>query len=549
MKSLTSGSLVGRAPQLAGALVVACPEAGRGQLTIPFRGGEPIADRQDRSAPSRSEPAVNIVNSEAVGKFVEGFAGRVGRPEAKEWCRHNLRKYLLREARLACPIAKTEIVALLSKEGKGELPGWVGEAVKAGRALHWFTPEVECWDGETDFIQALHCVVDWIEALPETDRRWRQFFKIGVPEAIAAARAWQRALARQSEQDYPEDWTGISTMIRFDDGSKFVNLTSLAALEREGHLMSNCVATYAGLVERGETNLYSLRDTWNRPHVTMEVVANCVTQQKGKKNSIPSARWRPYVDAFVGIMGWNRWTSGFRPDGFAFRGRTYRNVAEVIADLDELIDLDAAVFDYRLLIPVFHFIERIVEHGADLFTDEHQRAVVAMLQERIAANRGYRITPAAAAVLELPRSTIVEIEVVLAGAPLALAEMGILSEAREEIAKLCRKAGLNVLALIRKRPELLYRLKVASGEVSSLPRFAQFIAMAGLADEFYRVRRAALDHKRQHVSAAVIELRHRLGELRHSCVITDAERARAIRLIRVQAPRFCDVTLRDALVA
>jgi hypothetical protein len=85
--------------------------------------------------------------------------------------------------------------------------------------------------------------------------------------------------------------------------------------------------------------------------------------------------------------------------------------------------------------------------------------------------------------------------------------------------------------------------------VSSLRSFAQFIAVAGLADEFYRVRRAAVDYKRQQVSTAMIELRHRLGERRNSCVIAAAERARAIRLMRVQAPRFCDVTLRDALVA
>jgi hypothetical protein len=247
-------------------------------------------------------------------------------------------------------------------------------------------------------------------------------------------------------------------------------------------------------------------------------------------------------------MGWERRTAELCAEGFVFEGRTYANIAEVIADLPELIDLDAAVFDYRLLIPVFRFIERMVEYGVDLFTAGHQRTVVAMLRERIAANRGYRINPPAV-VLQLPHSSIVEIGVELAGAPLALAELGILSEVRDEITELCRRIGLNVLALIRKRPELLYRLQAASGEASSQRRFAQLIAMAGLADEFYRVRRAALEHKRQHVSAAVIDLRHRLGERRNSVVIADAERAKALRLIRVQAPRFCDVTLRDALVA
>jgi GNAT superfamily N-acetyltransferase len=56
MKSLTSGSLVSRAPQLAGAPAVACPETGREKLTHPFRTGEPTPDRKDGFATGRSEP-------------------------------------------------------------------------------------------------------------------------------------------------------------------------------------------------------------------------------------------------------------------------------------------------------------------------------------------------------------------------------------------------------------------------------------------------------------------------------------------------------------
>jgi hypothetical protein len=545
MNSQAARSGAAGVPQLAGAPADARSKTGHDQLTPLFRAGEPKADRKVGLAAGRTG-YVNIINPEVVDKFVEGFAGRVRRPEAQQWCRRNLRKYLLGEARLARPIGESEIAALLSKEGRDELQGWVCEALKAGGSLHWFTPEVESWDGETDFIQALCCVVEWIEALPETDRHWRQFFKIGVPEAIAAARAWQRRLARESEKDLPEDWSGVRTMMRFEDGVKFVNLTSRAALEREGHLMSHCVAAYGDPVERGASEIYSLRDTRNRPHVTMEVRSSCVTQQKGKKNSGPGPRWQPYIKAFIDRMGWFYWTPAPRIEQFHFGGRAYTNIAQLIADLPELVDLDNAVFDHRLLTGFFRII-RLVQRGGALAV-EHQRAIVAMLRGRIAANRGYRLSPAGTVALELPRSSIVEIAVELAGAPLALAEMGILPDVREEIAALCRQVGRNVLALIRKRPEFLYRLHV-SGGVSSVRRFAQLIAMAGLADEFYRVRRAALEHKRRQVSTAVIDLRHRLGERRNGSVIADAERARAIRLIQVQASRFCNVQLHDALVA
>jgi hypothetical protein len=508
-----------------------------------------MPDNTPCSIAGQKGSGVNIVNVDEVEAFVERFARRIGRAEGQQWCRHNLRKYVLREARLARPVGQSEIAGFLDKEREGDLPAWVSDALRCGRALHWFEPEVETWDGHTDFIQALHCVMDWIETLPEADRRWRQFHKIGVPQAISAARAWQQTLAKRAEEDWPEDWSGIRTVMRFEDGVKFVNLTSRAALEREGHMMSHCVASYGGEVECGCLEIYSLRDTHNRPHVTIEAKSNRVVQTKGKKNSIPGARWQPYIKAFVGFMGWRGWERAAHIERFVFCGRGYAHVAEVIADLPELIDLDAAVFDYRLLIPVFRFIGLIVQGGADAFTAEHERMIVAMLRARIAANRGYRVSPAAAAALELPRSSIVETAVELAGAAFALAEMGILSEAREQVAELCRQVGLNVLALIKKRPELLYRLQVASGRRSTVQDFARFIAAAGLADEFYRVRRAAIEHKRQHVGAAIVALRHRLGERRTVHAIAETERARAIRLIRVQAPRFCDVTLRDALVA
>src|SRR5262249_42576428 len=161
----------------------------------------------------------------------------------------------------------------------------------------------------------------------------------------------------------------------------------------------------------------------------------------------------------VSVMNWR--VPGQAPciEGFVFRGRVYTNVADVIADLAELIDLDEAVFDYRLLIPVFRFIGRIVGAGGDDFTADHERAIVPLLRARITAHRGYRLNLPAAPSLELPGSSIVEVRVELAGAALALAEMGMLSEARDEVAELCRQIGRNVLALVKKRPELLYRFE------------------------------------------------------------------------------------------
>jgi hypothetical protein len=125
-----------------------------------------MADPKDGTAAGHKEQGLNIINVGDVDAFVERFVRRIRRSEGQQWCRRNLRKYLLREARLARPVGTNEIAAFLRDNGKDELPAWAGYALESGRALHWFAPEVEAWDGDTDFIQALYCVVDWIEAGP-----------------------------------------------------------------------------------------------------------------------------------------------------------------------------------------------------------------------------------------------------------------------------------------------------------------------------------------------------------------------------------------------
>lgn len=139
--------------------------------------GEPMADGECSTVAAADGkpglPAVNIINTGDVEAFAEGFARRVRRDAAQQWCRRNLLKYSLREPRLARPVGQDDIDALLANGRKTDLPTWVRDALTAGRRLHWFAPDVETWDSATDFIQAVYGVVEWIEALPEDDRRWR----------------------------------------------------------------------------------------------------------------------------------------------------------------------------------------------------------------------------------------------------------------------------------------------------------------------------------------------------------------------------------------
>ena len=493
--------------------------------------------------------APNIVNIEDVKAVADNFGRRVDRPEAKQWCHKNLRNFLVREPRLSRPIGQDEIRAIYDAQNR-EPPEWIRQALDQGRTLHWFAPgDNEVWDDINDFIQALHNVVDWMRALSQDDRRWRQFHKISVPEAIAAASAWHRSLAKRAATDWPEDWSGLTTVYRFASGIKFVKLTSDSSLEREGRIMGHCVATYARAVADGGSTIYSLRDTRNRPHVTIEIVSGHLRQVKGRANSFPTQRWRPYIRAFVRRMGWSVGAEASRLGLFSFCGRTYSDVLQIIDDLPQLPALQDLPFDRRVLAPILGFVRQTQSHGADL-APRHQRALLALLRASIlASRRGYRIVQTEWVAVDLALGSIPELRLDIAGAAFALGEMGLLTDVDHELTSLCRYIACHVLALITKRPGNLYRLQLVTGGPVRPGALRRFFAAAGLALEFDQVRLAALEHKRKRALDAVVALRHLVSNQRKFGLLPADVRAKAWNTMRVQVPRFCERTLLEPDVA
>jgi len=76
-----------------------------------------------------------------------------------------------------------------------------------------------------------------------------------------------------------------------NDGVQAVKLISKEALDYEGSSLKHCVGTYAGKVEKGETEIYSIRDIGaeNReliPHATIEFKNGAIQQIKGYRDSL-----------------------------------------------------------------------------------------------------------------------------------------------------------------------------------------------------------------------------------------------------------------------
>ena len=102
---------------------------------------------------------------------------------------------------------------------------------------------------------------------------------------------WHKKLQAVSSKDNEVEWTDYEITLDFWDGFRFVKLISKECYEREGKLMSHCVASYFGR----DSKIYSLRDSNNNPHCTIEDWV----QIKGKWNWKIDPKYIDYVVRFL----------------------------------------------------------------------------------------------------------------------------------------------------------------------------------------------------------------------------------------------------------
>jgi hypothetical protein len=105
---------------------------------------------------------------------------------------------------------------------------------------------------------------------------------------------WNKALVAKGEH-IKETARDIETILDFGDGFKIVKLIGKNAYEREGYLMRHCASSYFG---KGK-EVYSLRDSKNMPHATMEKNQ----QVKGKGNGDIHPNYVHYVVKFLEHIG------------------------------------------------------------------------------------------------------------------------------------------------------------------------------------------------------------------------------------------------------
>jgi len=233
---------------------------------------------------SAKKVARNALNAQEVKTFVDAVAkerfGALAEDKSvrlSAWLSSAASRWLIREGR-AEPVSKLPGAADAAGGDATDNPSFSENAVATqGSAPEPWAMDAlargeELWSIVLDdkVRRQLGHIADWI-ASDEP----RQLGKVSFEQAIRATAAWDKRLRSQTAQE--EDASGIAFVAdatrahKDDPGAHWVRLSSAQALNREGALMGHCVGSYAEVVASEKTEIYSLRDTNNKPLATAEM--------------------------------------------------------------------------------------------------------------------------------------------------------------------------------------------------------------------------------------------------------------------------------------
>lgn len=140
-------------------------------------------------------------------------------------------------------------------------------------------------------------IIDYLQS----EKAPKRLKKMSYKEALKSTKKWNDALIRKAE-NCVETEMDTKEFMKFNAGYKFVELVGKQAFLREGNLMRHCVGSYYG---KDDVVIYSLRDSKNNPHCTIEVQksGNNINQIKGKGNGSIHPNYIKYVLSFLKEVG------------------------------------------------------------------------------------------------------------------------------------------------------------------------------------------------------------------------------------------------------
>jgi len=256
-------------------------------------------------------------------------------------------------------------------------------------------------------VQTMHNIVhtiDYFKSLP--DRELQKIYKETYEVIQQKVLDWDEQLKKNMGRAITQDDKGnVQTVYKWSNGFRFVMLLSKRAYDAEGSAMGHCVGS-ANYYDSTTTTIYSLRDSKNEPHVTLEIVrGNEVHQIKGKENRPPISKYIPYIKEFIiskklkvvgdgagiGMVSWE--DQFYFPDGEEWE-KLYNNIivpaqnerieSYISGIVDNIINVDIHL-NSLFLKELPDFLSGIELHG-DLFCGGNQLTSLKNLPEVIDGN-------------------------------------------------------------------------------------------------------------------------------------------------------------------
>jgi hypothetical protein len=120
--------------------------------------------------------------------------------------------------------------------------------------------------------------------------------RLSYTKAVSASHQWHEQF--KGKADSTGEYSTKNVVLSLTNGYTWVEVP-VEDLKTEGNNMGHCVGGdyYQKQVKAGRIKIYSLRDTSNKPHVTVEITkAGDVVQVQGKENKEPITKYHAAID-------------------------------------------------------------------------------------------------------------------------------------------------------------------------------------------------------------------------------------------------------------
>lgn len=234
----------------------------------------------------------NVVNHQEVENFIQRQL--VEFPELKDWISSNLKNYIYR-------YREVDTVKLKWVMGQN----FYGMYLLEGKWPYYFKEPVTDWLVNNHKYEKLHRVVldsvfsrevfhilDYF--VHSYSNKLDVLSKIGYEDAKLQAAKWIEQSLKKKKED-PEEGT-VEIVKTYTSGYHWVELMDKRSYEREGAKMRHCVGNY----NPDRSRVFSLRDTENKPHVTVEYLDKRINQISGFANGpVTDKTHKEYVADFT----------------------------------------------------------------------------------------------------------------------------------------------------------------------------------------------------------------------------------------------------------